>query len=125
MPSLEGFRLLTPHLEVFEDRYYGFLCAAAYISKKVGHYQRVKKKKKVTTAIVSTLNSIPKSTIGDIWKDRVKIEDCVSASECSSVMKKKCIVREAVFAKVDQGCYEWFMQQCSRSFPITGPILRD
>ena len=34
VPSLEGFRLLTPHQEVFEDRHYGFLCAAAYISKK-------------------------------------------------------------------------------------------
>ena len=40
-------------------------------------------------------------------------------------MKKKCIVREAVFAKVDQACYEWFMQQRSRSVPITGPILRE
>ncbi len=55
----------------------------------------------------------------------MKIEHCVSASECSSVMKKKCIVREAVFAKVDQACYEWFMQQRSRSVPITGPILRE
>ncbi len=40
-------------------------------------------------------------------------------------MKKRYIVREAVFAKVDQACYEWFMQQRSRSVPITGPILRE
>ncbi len=65
--------------------------------KKLEKIRHLKKGKSVRA--VSELCSIPKSTIGDIWKDREKIEAHVSASECPSLTKKKCIMREANFEK--------------------------
>ena len=44
--------------------------------------------------------SIPKSMVADIWKDWEKIERYVSSSDCSSFAKRRCIVREANFAKL-------------------------
>ena len=44
---------------------------------------------------------VPKSTIGDIWRERDKIEAHVSASENPSFAKKRCIVREPRFDKID------------------------
>ena len=46
--------------------------------------------------------------LGDIWKDREKIEKHVTASDCPSLAKKRCIVRDA---KLDQACHVWFLQQ--------------
>ena len=74
---------------------------------------------------LSELCSIPKSTIGDICKDREKIEGHDSASECPSLMKKRRIVREANFEKNDQACHLWFLQQRSKGAPISGPLLRE
>ena len=39
---------------------------------------------------------VSKSTVGDIWKDRDKIEAHVNASTNPSVVKKRCIVRSDV-----------------------------
>ena len=106
----EDCTLLTHHLEVYEDRQYGFLDIIQEL-KKASHNRQF---------LLSTIFQVYS------WRHMERqSENCVSTSECSSVMKKRCIVREAVFAKVDQACYEWFMQQCSRSVPITGPILRE
>lgn len=73
---------------------------------------------------VSELYDIPKSTVADIWKDREKIENFVSASDCPSFAKKRHIVRKAVFEKLDQACYLWFIQQRSKGAPLSGPILK-
>ena len=74
---------------------------------------------------VAEIYQTPKSTVGDIWKDREKIERHVSASDCPSFAKKRCIVREAKFEELDKACYTWFMQQRSRGAPVSGPLLKE
>ena len=75
---------------------------------------------------VSDLHSIPKSTVADnIWKDREKIRKHVSASDCPSFAKKRHIVREAHFNKLDQACYLLFMQQRTKGAPVSGPLLKE
>ena len=64
-------------------------------------------------------------TVGDIWKEREKIENYIGTGECPSALKKRCIVKEALFSKVDQACYEWFMQQRCKAAPVYGPILQE
>lgn len=71
------------------------------------------------------LASVPKSTVGFIWKDRDKIEAHVSASGNPSFAKKRCIVREPQFDKLDQACYIWFQQQHSKGAPMSGPVLQE
>ena len=44
---------------------------------------------------------VAKSTVGDIWKNREKIEIHVSASTNPAFAKKRCIVRDAHFHKLD------------------------
>ena len=78
------------------------------LEKKLIIIREIKKNRKLQKC-VSALYSIPNSTVADIWKDREKIETFVSASECSSFPKRRHVVREALFAKVDQACYIWFM----------------
>ena len=55
----------------------------------------------------------------DIWKDREKIEKHMTAA------KKRCIVRDANFEKLDQACHVWFLQQRSNGAPLSGPLLRE
>ena len=59
----------------------------------------------------------------DVWKDREKIEKHMTASN-SLLAKKRCIVRDANFEKLDQACHVWFLQQCSNGAPLSGPLLR-
>lgn len=51
---------------------------------------------------VSASLNIPKSIVADIWKQRVKIEDHVSSSDCPASVKKRCIVREGQFEQLDK-----------------------
>ena len=74
---------------------------------------------------VAEIYQTPKSTVGDIWKDREKIERHVSVSDCPSFAKKRCIVREAKFEELDKVCYTWFMQQCSKGAPVSGPLIKE
>ena len=46
---------------------------------------------------------IPKSTVGDIWRERDKIEAHVSVS--LTFAKKRCIVTDPHFEKLDEACY--------------------
>ena len=61
---------------------------------------------------------VPKSTVRDVWKDRDKIEAHLSASGNPSFAKKRCIVREPQFDKLDQACYLWFQQQRFKGAPV-------
>ena len=74
---------------------------------------------------VSAIFKIPKSTVADIWKQRVKIESHVLSSDCPAFAKKRCIVREGQFEKLDKACYTWFMQQRSKGAPVPGPLLQE
>ena len=74
--------------------------------------------------LVSDIFGVPKSTIGDIWKDRDKIEAHMTASDNPSFAKKRCIVREPCFDKLDQACYLWFQQQRSKGAAVSGPVSR-
>ena len=79
------------------------------LEKKLEIIGELKKGKSVRC--VSGLYDVPnKSTVGDIWKDREKIEKHVTASECPSLAKKRCIVRDVNFEKLDQACHIWFLQ---------------
>ena len=49
----------------------------------------------------------------------------MTASNCPSLAKKRCIVRDANFEKLDQACHVWFLQQHSNSAPLSGPLLRE
>ena len=49
---------------------------------------------------------VPKSTVNDIWKGREKLESYISASECPSLTKKRCIIREPNYEKLDQACHD-------------------
>ena len=51
--------------------------------------------------LVAETLGVPKSTVGDIWKEREKIEAHVSISSNSSYAKKHCIVRDTHFQKLD------------------------
>jgi len=68
---------------------------------------------------------IPKSTVGDIWRERDKIEAHVSASENPLFAKKHCIMRDPHFEKLDEACYLWFQKQGSKGSPISGPLLQE
>ena len=75
--------------------------------------------------LVSALHSVAKSTVADIWKDREKITLHVAASDDPSYAKKRCILREPHFEKLDKACYMWFMQQRSKGAPVSGPLLQE
>ncbi len=64
---------------------------------------------------VSELHQVPKSAVADIWKEREKIKNYIGCGEYPSVLKKRCIMKEALFSKVDCACYEWFMQYAVKS----------
>jgi hypothetical protein len=68
---------------------------------------------------------VAKSTVGDIWKDRHKIQDCVSSSESLTFAKKRCIVREPKFDLVDVACWQWFCQQRAKGAPVSGVLLQE
>ena len=68
--------------------------------------------------VVAGIFGVAKSTVSDIWRDRKKIEDCVSTSESLVFAKKRCIVREPKFELVDSACWEWFCQQRSKGAPV-------
>ena len=52
--------------------------------------------------LVSALHSVAKSTVADIWKHREKITLHVTASDDPSYAKKRCIIREPHFEKLDK-----------------------
>ena len=68
---------------------------------------------------------VAKSTVGDIWKDRQKFQDCVSSSESLTFAKKQCIVREPKFDLVDVACWQWFCQQRAKGAPVSGVFLQE
>ena len=51
--------------------------------------------------LVAETLGVPKSTVGDIWKERENIEAHHSTSSNSSYAKKCCIVQDAHFQKLD------------------------
>ena len=93
------------------------------LERKLEIIAEVKKGKSVR--LVAGQFDVPKSTVSDIWKGREKIESFVSASECPSLTKKRCIVRDPNYEKLDQACHVWFLQQRSKGAPISGPVLKE
>ena len=53
-----------------------------------------------------------------------KTEKHMTASN-SLLAKKRCIIRDANFEKLDQACHVWFLQQRSNGAPLSGPLLRE
>ena len=49
----------------------------------------------------------------------------MSASDYAQFAKKRCIIREAHFEKLDQACYVWFLQQRSKSATVSWPLLQE
>ena len=83
-------------------------------------------KKGKSVRCVSRLYDVPnKSTVGDIWKDREKIEKHMTTGYCPSLAKKRCIVRNVNFEKLDQACHVWCLQHRSKGAPLSGPLLRE
>ena len=68
---------------------------------------------------------VPKSTVAYIWKQCGKIECHVFLSDCLGLPKKCCITREGQFKKLDKACFTCFMQQRSKSAPVSGPLLQE
>ena len=93
------------------------------LERKLAIINEIKKGK--SQMYVSELFEVPKSTIADIWKLRVKIEDHVSSSDNPSFAKKRCIMKEAQFETLDKACYIWFLQQRSKGAPVSGPLLQE
>ena len=76
--------------------------------------------------VVGEKFGVAKSIVADIWKDRQKISDAVSASESPAFAnKKRCIIRHAKFDLVDEACWKWFCQQRSRGTPVSGVLLQE
>ena len=69
--------------------------------------------------VVAERFGVARSTVGDIWKYRQKIEDCISSSESLVYAKKRCVVREPKFELVDSACWKWFCQQRAKGAPVT------
>lgn len=74
---------------------------------------------------VSDSYTVAKSTIADIWKVREKIMLHVAANDNPSFAKKRCIIKQPHFDKLDKACYMWFMQQRSKGAPVSGPVLQE
>ena len=69
---------------------------------------------------------IAKSTIADIWRDHEKITDSVASSESPAFAnKKRCVIRHPKFDLVDEACWKWFCQQCSKGAPVSGMLLQE
>ena len=75
--------------------------------------------------LVSQHYNIPKSTLADIWKKRDKISHHVSGSEIPDVAKKRRVVKEPQFEKIDEACYMWFAQQRAKGALVSGPLLQE
>ena len=54
-----------------------------------------------------------------------KMEAIVTASDCPTLIKKRCTVRNPNYEKLDQACHVWFLQQWSRGGPVSGPVIRE
>ncbi|XP_062513432.1 jerky protein homolog-like [Corticium candelabrum] len=75
--------------------------------------------------LVSQHYNIPKSTLADIWKSRDKISRHVSGSEIPDGAKKRRVVKEPQFEKIDEACYMWFAQQRAKGASVSGPLLQE
>ena len=113
------------------DNYY-FACGAKMAGRKCSVVTFDRKLKIIedlrggkSQRFVADLYKMPKSMVGDIWKDRDKIEHFVSTSACPSFAKKRCIIRDAKFDELDKACYTWFLQQRSKNVPVSGPLLKE
>ena len=75
--------------------------------------------------LVSDIFQLSKSTINDIWRQREKIEQHITSCDNPTLVKKRCIVRHVYFPELDKVCHIWFLQQRSKSAPVSGPILQE
>ena len=82
---------------------------------KKGSFQRV----------VGRKFGVAKSTVADIWKSRQKISDSIVASESSLYAKKRCIVRKVKYNLVDDTCWKWLNQQCSKGALVSGLLIQE
>ena len=72
-------------------------------------------KKGDSQRLVGKKFGIAKSTVADIWRDREKKTDFVASSESPAFTNnKRCVIRHPKFDLVDEACWKWFCQQCSR-----------
>ena len=90
-------------------------------SKSLHRYERQGKSQRV----VADHFEVPKSTVGNIRKNKENIEKHVTASANPAFTKKCCIVRDAHFQKLDKACYLWFQQQRAKSAPVSSIGARE
>ena len=82
--------------------------------------------KGISQRAVGAKFGVAKSTVADIWKDRVKLFTATSSSESPTFYcKKRCIVRPPKFQLVDEACWKWFCQQRSKGAPVSGVLLQE
>ena len=75
--------------------------------------------------VIAERFGVAKSTVGDIWKDHQKIEDCISSSESLTFTKKRCIVREPKYELIDSAHWQWFCQQRTKGAPVSGVLFQE
>ena len=82
--------------------------------------------KGISQRVLADKFDVAKSTVSDISHDRVKIKEYVSSAEApESFAKKRHIMRRAHFGKLDEAVHMWFVQECSRGAPVSGPLLQE
>ncbi len=84
-----------------------------------------KLEKGISQRAVGEKFGVAKSTVADIWKDRVKLSAATSSSESPAFYcNNSCIVRPPKFQLVDEACWKWFCQQRSKGAPVSGVLLK-
>ena len=73
------------------------------LERKLDIITQVRRRK--SQRAVAELFDVAKSTVGDIWKSREKIGSHVSTSANPAFAKKRCIMRDAYFHKLDEACF--------------------
>ena len=63
--------------------------------------------------------------MSDTWKGIEKILIIMTASGNPMFAKRRCIVRDAHFQKLDEACYLWFQHQCATGVPVSGPLVQE
>ena len=69
---------------------------------------------------------VSKSTVADIWKERMNIAEAIASSDSQAYTnKKRCSIRSPKFNLVDEACWKWFCHQRSKGAPVSGVLLQE
>lgn len=76
--------------------------------------------KKLKRCKIAENYGVSEATVSMIVKNRNKIEEAMTKSECSGSAKR---LRKSTFEDLDTALYEWFKQVRSNGVPVNGPIM--